>query len=250
MPALKKTSRNPEPIYISKDAITMGWFFLNVAVLLYTAWYVKDISSSIHPRRKYVIMGRMDQRRSPDVMTDETLLVRMQEEVRTITESVFNRSPIGLDRQDSARRFFTPSAWAAVSAQIDEENTLFKDNRIHQKAEIGGVSIEDITPEEAAADAAADKDRDKSKPATTTAPEGPPNRLVTTTGQLIRIGTMTKKGSNYAKLFHEVWEFRLTLKFESNGRLNANGVYPWTCRDLQMTRRLASSDRPLTLEHS
>ncbi len=236
MPDAKKKTKSPEPIYVSKDGIIMAWFYLTVGTLLFTAWYVKGVSSAIHPGYKYVIMSRPDQRRSPDVMTEAVMLGHMQEEVRTIVDSVFNRSPAGLDRQESARQFFTPEAWAAVSAGIEEETSVFSDNRIHQKAEIGGVSVEEIPPENPAA----------GKPQTA----GPPNQRVTTTGQFIRIGAITKKGTNITKLFHEVWDFQLLLEFEPNGRLNANGAYPWTCRDLQMKRRLSSSDRPLQKEHT
>ena len=240
MPAAAKKTKSPEPIYVSKDGIILAWFYLTVGVLLFTAWYVKGISAAIHPGYKYVIMSRPDQRRSPDVMTKEIMLGHMEEEVRTMVDSVFNRNPTQLDLLDTARQFFTPEAWAAVSAGIEEESAVFSENRIHQKAEIGGLSVEEIPLENPAANKSL-------------APgflPGPPNQRVTTTGQFIRIGAITKKGTNITKLFHEVWDFQLLLEFEPNGRLNANGVYPWICRDLQVKRRLSSSDRTLQKENT
>lgn len=185
----------PPPLFISKDGLSTFWFLLTIAALLTSTIYVHRIASTAGLRPQYLIL------RSPDVQPlipekDPAYTSELMDELtRLATDSIFNKSSVGLDSADRCKKLLSPSAHQWVTTElIGKQQEAFQQASIHQKVEIESIQL-------------------VNRPDQT-------GKNAVVKGQLLRVGV------HGGELFNEVWSLRLILVWQRNDCLRDCSSYP------------------------
>jgi hypothetical protein len=208
----------PPPLFISKDGMSTFWFCLAVLSVLGTCGYVYRLASTAGMRTQYVML------RGPSVMPlitepDPAFLAEQLDELtRLATDTLFNKSSVGLDSAERCKKLLSPSAHRWVTDELIAKQTdAFREASIHQKVEIESIQLVDR------------------------ADGSGKNSIIK--GQLIRVGIHS------GEIFNEVWGLRLVLVWERNDTLRDCAAYPQivdslSCVETPLASTLRRLDSP------
>jgi hypothetical protein len=208
----------PPPLFISKDGLSTFWFCLAVLSVVCTCGYVYRLASTAGLRTQYVML------RSPSVLPLVSELdpafeaEQMDELTRLATDSLFNKSSVGLDSAARCKRLLSPSAHRWVTDElIAKQEEAFRQASIHQKVEIESIQL------------------------VNRADGSGKNSVVK--GQLLRVGIHS------GEIFNEVWGLRLVLVWQRNDVLRDCASYPHivdslSCVETPLASTLRRIDSP------
>ena len=141
-----------------------------------------------------------------------------ESQTRLLIESIFNKSPSGLDSEERCRKMVSEEVWQWVDEHhVQPQSDAFKDGKIHQKVSIQDIHVlyseeSDITD-------------------------------VEVTGQLIRTGVLDRE------IFNQVWSLRANVIWSFNSCLRDCGRHPLLCTSFRaLEKPVSSTQRHLTTE--
>ena len=200
----------PPPIFISKEGMATFWFVVAAGAVLWAAFTVYRAAVTAGLRPQYILMASEYVKPFPFELAPDRHQELHTLQTRMLMDSLFNKSPNGLDAAERARRVLTDDAWKWVNEQmIEKQKEAFSQGRIHQKVEIESISL-NRAPDDSYTSA-------------------------TVKAQLLRAGIAN------AKVFNEVWAVQTTFKWERNGRLRDCARYPIVCSRVISSREVLQS---------
>jgi len=197
-------------LFISKEGLATFWFLLGATAVIWSAIHVLRQSITAGLRPQYIIMTEKDviqmvPERDPDKVKEMDLA-----QTRLLMDSIFNKSPTGLDAEDRAKKLLSDEAWSWVQENlIDKQSEAFRDGRIHQKIEIESIDLHPLQNIESTA--------------------------AYVHGQLIRTGVAGNR------LYNEVWDVRAQLVWGRNVSLRGSGRQPTICESFQCREKALQS---------
>ena len=201
------TKPAPPVFFISKEGIATFWFLSAIGSVIGSGIYVERIAATAGLRPQYVLLS------NPDVLPvipieEPTRQAEILEELtRLAVDSMFNKTPEGLDDPDRCQRILTPSAWAWLDAQfVAPQRSAFQQRTIHQKVEIESILY-----------------RPSAEPGSTSA---------VVKGQLLRTGVFE------GKIFNEVWSLDTCLVWTRNDCLRDCARYPLAVHEVLWCKEL------------
>jgi hypothetical protein len=186
-------------IFISKEGMATFFFLIAACAVVGSGYYVFQQSVKAGLRPQFIIMTNKDVLTTPPDLDEATMREIHLSQTRLAMDSIFNKSPAGLDANERCQRLLTGDAWDWVQSElVDGESKDFKTGRMHQKVEIGSIELRDLpSPKDAT--------------------------MASVRGQLIRTGIQDYK------LFNEVWEVRAQIIWVPNRNLHTSGRQPTVC---------------------
>jgi hypothetical protein len=196
--------KSSSALFISKEGLATFWFLLAAGAVLGAGFYVHRLINKTALRPQYIIMTNADVKPLTFELDPAKVEVRDRDQTMLLLDSVFNKSPSGLDAADRCRRMMSDTAWKWVQAELlDKQNDAFRDGQMHQKIEVEKIDLREL-----------------------------PNNgtLATMSGQLLRTGI------HEGRLFNEVWSVKADILWLPNTSLLEHGRIPiichrFTCRE-------------------
>jgi len=191
----------PISIFISKESVSTFWFIIGALGAIGSGIYVERVAATAGLRPQFIMMQSPSVDRVPKDMirNPDTLRATHLAMTRLAMDSVFNKSPNGLDAPERCQRLFSKEAWHWVNENlVEKQSDAFAEGRIHQKIAINSINL---TPDEH---------------------DGETSRAIVV-GQLIRTGVLRDE------IFNEVWNVTVTLVWERNTCLRDAGRFPVLC---------------------
>jgi hypothetical protein len=186
-------------IFISKEGMATFWAFLAAAAIVGSGFYVQRQTVTAGLRPQFIIMGNADVLPVDPGVDPEKENEMLLERTRLMMDSIFNKSPGGLDAADRCKHMMAASAWDWVQTElIQKQADAFKSGRMHQKVEIESIDLHKMKGQEE-------------------------STFATVRGQLIRTGVLNDR------LFNEVWNVRAEMLWERNPSLRTSGREPTIC---------------------
>ncbi|RBP48146.1 hypothetical protein DES53_101946 [Roseimicrobium gellanilyticum] len=204
--------KSSSALFISKDGLATFWFLLAAGAVVGAAFYVYRLINKTALRPQYIIMTNPDVKPLSFELDPAKLEVRDRDQTRLLLDSVFNKSPSGLDAADRCRRMMSGTAWKWVQTELlDKQNDAFRDGQMHQKIEVERIDLRRL-PEQGAT-------------------------LAMVSGQLLRTGI------HEGRLFNEVWAVKADILWLPNTSLLEHGRIPiichrFTCRETPVASTL------------
>lgn len=196
-------------LFISKEKLAFFWFFVCVAILAGTAWYVNDIAGDGKSRMLYVMVNRPDVMYLDRDLQPETATDLFDSQTRLALETMLNRTPKGPATQKRVGKIFAGAAMQWLMSDLAENREEFSSRQYHQMAEVGSVRV--FLGEDGGAIAVA-------------------------SGQVIRVGVDPVQ----QKVINQVFNLGARLVWEPNTNLRDNKLYPHTCKEVAYTLTLVS----------
>jgi hypothetical protein len=200
-------------IFISKEGLATVFFLIAACAVVGSGFYVQRQSAKAGLRPQFIIMTNPDVISMPPEVDAETMKEIHLSQTRLAMDSIFNKSPSGLDAKDRCHSLLDSDAWDWVQTElVDKQADAFRQGRMHQKVEIGSIELRDLPSQKNAT-------------------------LASVHGQLIRTGVLDYK------LFNEVWEVRAEMIWVPNVNLHTSGRQPticsrFTCREIPVASTL------------
>jgi hypothetical protein len=193
----------PRVLFISKEGMATFWFLLGAAAIVWSAIYVLRQSITAGLRPQFIIMTANDVRAMVPEMDPAKERERDLEQTRLAMDSIFNKSPSGLDTQDRCKDLLSNEAWDWVRTQLVEQQAKrFRDLHIHQKVEIDKIDLRKV-------------------------PAMDNTTIASVQAQLICTGVVGNR------LFNEVWDVRAEMVWVRNPSLRTSGRIPTICDRFQ-----------------
>jgi hypothetical protein len=192
-------------MFISKEGLATFWFLLAAGAVVGAGFYVHRLVNKTALRPQYIIMTAPDVLPLTFELDPERVEARDRDQTRLLLDSVFNKSPSGLDAADRCRRLMSDTAWKWVQTELlDKQNDAFRDGQMHQKIEVEKIDLRRLPEQDAT--------------------------LATVSGQLLRTGI------HEGRLFNEVWSVKADILWLPNTSLLERGRIPiichrFTCRE-------------------
>jgi hypothetical protein len=181
-PNLSRKKFDPTRIFVDRDRLAWFWFIVAGLILVGAAIDRFILVQTFKQRERVVIK---------DLHAQQSTLA---------TVAFLERNPKGFDHEDLLKQMFLKAAVAKAQAARAAEEPEFVAKQLHQKAEIGKITIlqtrEDFV-------------------------------LTQVTGQLVRTGIFQDKA------FAEAVPFKLAFKFQRNPNMVQNGRFPTAVSDFK-----------------
>jgi hypothetical protein len=191
---------DPTLIFVQKDKLVWFWFGFAMLILAAAAVDRYFLVQSFKQRERVVIIDPSNTFYvSPLLKFSEAKGLHVEQSTLAAT-SFLERNPNGFDNPDLLKQIFLKQAYQKALAYQGAEAPEFKSKQLHQKVEIGGITIlntrEDFV-------------------------------LAQVSGQLIRDGVFEDKS------FTEAVPFKLSLKLQRNPNMVQNGRFPTAVNDFK-----------------
>lgn len=185
-------------LFISKEGLATFWFMLAAAAVIGSGFYVHRLIKKTALRPQFIIMERPDVLPLTWELDPEKVDARDRGQTLLLMDSVFNKSPSGLDADDRCKGLLSDDAWKWVQTELlEKQQDAFRDGQIHQKVEVDTVTLRHLEEEGAT--------------------------LAVVSGQLIRTGVYD------GRLFNEVWAVKADILWLPNQSLLGHGRVPLIC---------------------
>ena len=173
------------------------WRNLFFATLIVSGILLSFLASGINRKPLVVVADEnaYTTRKSEDLMGSESI---HEAQAELAVQSIFNRSPIGLDSPNRVQKLFRVEAYEKLMQLVEDEMPEFERKSIHQKVGISKIDLLQL--------------KDKSI-------------KVAVEGQLIRAGVFAEAP------IVEVLDLKVKMLFVDNPSLAGNGGYPTLVRD-------------------
>lgn len=186
-------------LFISKEGMATFWAMLGGVAILGSGFYVERKMVAAGLRPQFIIMTNRDiLTLDPGTDPDREREILM-EQTSLAMDSVFNKTPAGLDAPDRCKTILSPDAWNWVKTELlDKQAEAFREGHLHQKVEIAEVNLHQAANRE-------------------------DGTIASVRGQLIRTGVLD------GRLFNEVWNVRADMMWTKNTSLRTSGRIPHLC---------------------
>lgn len=204
--------KSSSALFISKEGLATFWFMLAAGAVLGAGFYVHRLINKTALRPQYIIMDSLDVKPLSFDLDPARVDARDMDQTRLLMDSVFNKSPSGLDALDRCKNLTSKTAWGWIQTELlDKQNDAFRDAQMHQKIEVEKIDLRHMPEQDAT--------------------------LASVTGQLLRTGIYE------GKLFNEVWAVKAEVLWLPNTSLLQRGRIPiichrFTCRETPVASTL------------
>ena len=191
---------DPTQLFAQRDRLPWFWFFVAVAVTVLSAFDRYHLIGQFKQRERVVIIDPAQTYYvSPLLQFQEAKDLHIQQ--AELAAVVFlERNPKEFDHLDLLKQMFLKTALQKAQDQRTREAVEFRAKQLHQKPEIGKISILATRENEV---------------------------LATVTGQVIRTGIFQEKA------FTEAFDFKLSLRLLRNPNMAVNGRFPTAVGDFK-----------------
>jgi hypothetical protein len=197
---LSRRKFDPTRIFVDRDRLAWFWFIVAGLILVGAAIDRFFLVQTFKQRERVVILDPSGTFHVAPLLKFEEAKDLHAEQSTLATVAFLERNPKGFDHEDLLKQMFLKSAVAKAQAARAAEEPEFVAKQLHQKAEIGKVTI--LQTRE--------------------------NFVLTqVTGQLIRTGIFQDKA------FAEAVPFKLAFKFQRNPNMVQNGRFPTAAADFK-----------------
>ena len=188
-------------LFLSRSRAAIFWFLVTWGSVGASFYYVQSLVAEVRTKPQYVMAGSPDlYYLAPDLYLETPTDLHVAQ-TRLAMETIFNRSPSGLDNADRLPLLFTPSAVRQIEERVVVAHSKeFREDQLHQKVEIE-QTIVDIQEGQGAA--------------TTVA-----------TGQLIRTGVSGDR------MINEIWTVKIFFEWERNPNAMELTLLPTVCKSV------------------
>ena len=134
--------RAVDQLFISRSRAAFFWFTVAWTVPVLAAWYTQSVVANLRTLPQFVMGGLPTfHYQAPDFGT-ETIQQLHAAQTRLAMETIFNRSPSGLDHQDRRFHLFNDEANKIVNQEVVAPQVLmFRDTNAYQKVEIERIDV-------------------------------------------------------------------------------------------------------------
>jgi len=197
---LARKQFNPTRIFVDRDRLAWFWFIVAGLILVGAAVDRFFLVQTFNQRERVVVLDPSGTFHVAPLLKFEEAKDLHAEQTTMATVAFLERNPKGFDHDDLLKQMFLKSALAKAQAARAAEEPEFVAKQLHQKAEIGKITI--LQTRE--------------------------NFVLTqVTGQLIRTGIFQEKA------FAEAVPFKLAFKFSRNPNMVQNGRFPTAVSDFK-----------------
>ena len=188
-------------LFLSRSRGAVFWFLVTCGTIAVTGFYVQNVVAEARTRPQYVMAGSPNlYYLSPDLEV-ETPTEMHVEQTRLAMETIFNRAPVRLDNPERLVKLFTPEARDQIAeGLIYPQAKIFRDNGLHQKAEIAETVVN--------------------------IQEGEGTATTVAIGQLIRTGVVAETTIN------ETWSVKIFFTWQRNPSFEDHSMYPTICNSV------------------
>jgi hypothetical protein len=197
---LSRRKFNPTRIFVDRDRLAWFWFIVAGLILAGAAVDRFFLVQTFKQRERVVILDPSGTFHVAPLLKFEEANDLHAEQSILATVAFLERNPKGFDHEDLLKQMFLKSAVAKAQAARAAEEPEFVAKQLHQKTEIGKLTILETRE----------------------------NFVLTqVTGQLIRSGIFQEKA------FAEAVPFKLAFKFQRNPNMVQNGRFPTAVADFK-----------------
>lgn len=188
-------------LFLSRSRYAVFWFLVTCGAIGASGYYVQTVVAEVRTHPQYVMAGLPDfYYLSPDLEVETPTQMHVSQ-TRLAMETIFHRTPYGLDHQKRLPQLFTEEA----IRQIDEgvirpQAAIFSENHLHQKVEIEEVIVN--------------------------IQEGRGSATTVATGQLVRAGVIGDSTTN------ETWSVKIFFTWEANPDVTGLAMFPTVCNSV------------------
>jgi len=192
-PNLSRKKFNPTRIFVDRDRLAWFWFIVAGLILVGAAVDRVILVQTFKQRERVVILDPSSTFHVAPLLKFEEAKDLHAAQSSLATIAFLERNPKGFDHDDLLKQMFLKNALIKARAQHASEDAEFAAKQLHQKAEIGSITILQTR-----------------------------ENLVLTqvTGQLVRTGIFQDRA------FTEAIPFKLAFKFQRNPNMVQNGRFP------------------------
>ena len=191
---------DPTRIFVDRDRLAWFWFIVAGLILVGAAIDRFSLVQTFKQRERVVILDPSGTFHVAPLLKFEEAKDLHAAQSTLATVAFLERNPKGFDHEDLLKQMFLKAAVAKAQAARAAEEPEFVAKQLHQKAEIGKITIlqtrEDFV-------------------------------LTQVTGQLVRTGIFQDKA------FAEAVPFKLAFKFQRNPNMVQNGRFPTAVSDFK-----------------
>jgi len=199
-PNLSRKKFDPTRIFVDRDRLAWFWFIVAGLILVGAAIDRFFLVQSFKQRERVVILDPSSTFHVAPLLKFEEAKDLHAQQSTLATVAFLERNPKGFDHEDLLKQMFLRAAVAKAQAARATEEPEFVAKQLHQKAEIGKITI--LQTRE--------------------------NFVLTqVTGQLVRTGIFQDKA------FAEAVPFKLAFKFQRNPNMVQNGRFPTAVADFK-----------------
>jgi len=199
-PNLSRRKFDPTRIFVDRDRLAWFWFIVAGLILVGAAIDRFFLVQTFKQRERVVILDPSGTFHVAPLLKFEEAKDLHAEQSTLATVAFLERNPKGFDHEDLLKQMFLKTAAPKAQAARAAEEPEFAAKQLHQKAEIGKITI--LQTRE--------------------------NFVLTqVTGQLIRTGIFQDKA------FGEAVPFKLAFKFQRNPNMLQNGRFPTAVSDFK-----------------
>ena len=199
-PNLSRKKFDPTRIFVDRDRLAWFWFIVAGLILVGAAIDRFVLVQTFKQRERVVILDPSGTFHVAPLLKFEEAKDLHAEHSTLATVAFLERNPKGFDHEDLLKQMFLNAAVAKAQAARAAEEPEFVAKQLHQKAEIGKITIlqtrEDFV-------------------------------LTQVTGQLVRTGIFQDKA------FAEAVPFKLAFKIQRNPNMVQNGRFPTAVSDFK-----------------
>ena len=199
-PNLTRKKFDPTRIFVDRDRLAWFWFIVAGLILIGAAIDRFFLVQTFKQRERVVILDPSGTFHVAPLLKFEEAKDLHAEQSTLATVAFLERNPKGFDHEDLLKQMFLKAALAKAQAARAAEEPEFIAKQLHQKAEIGKITILQTREEFV---------------------------LTQVTGQLVRTGIFQDKA------FAEAVPFKLAFKFQRNPNMVQNGRFPTAVSDFK-----------------
>ena len=199
-PNLSRKNFDPTRIFVDRDRLAWFWFMVAGLILVGAAVDRFFLVQTFKQRERVVILDPSGTFHVAPLLKFEEAKDLHAEQSSLATVAFLERNPKGFDHDDLLKQMFLKNALAKAQSARAAEEQEFTAKQLHQKAEIGKITI--LQTRE--------------------------NFVLTqVTGQLVRTGIFQDQA------FAEAVPFKLAFKFARNPNMVQNGRFPTAVSDFK-----------------
>ncbi|MEO8350129.1 MAG: hypothetical protein ABI680_00270 [Chthoniobacteraceae bacterium] len=189
---------NPVRIFVDKDRLAFCWFLIAVVAVGCAIFAPLFLVQKLKERERVIVIDPAHTYYiSPLLSFAEANELHIQQTTLAAT-AFLDRNPVGFDQPELLKRMLLKAAYYKALELQKRESPEFKAKELHQKAEVGQISILQTRQDSV---------------------------LTQVTGQLIRTGIFQEKA------FSEAIPFKLSFKMVRNPDMTQNGRFPTAVLD-------------------
>ncbi|MCP5541204.1 MAG: hypothetical protein H7A53_12250 [Akkermansiaceae bacterium] len=191
-------------LFVSKDKIAVFWFLVACLSVVGSGWYLRKTIADVRAEPHFVIMDGAGVYYLAPTADFEDAVELHAAQTRLAMESLLNRGPNGPDSPNRIKKIFTDTAIEYIENEYQKEAKTFRDQKIHQKVEVGSTEVLKTVGEGA---------------------------ITSAEGQVIRVGVFD------GKAFNEVYDVSARFAWALNRDMRFNGRYPTVCTQMKYELR-------------